>query len=76
MNDDIDVFLDNGSIGTTYLESLISTRINLESCPHLLAKLDKVIEAELDLALMGAEKAKSEILKAASKNKDNLKPIK
>lgn len=39
-----------------------------------LSKLHEVIMAELDLALLGAEKAKSEILKDNAKN--NVKPIK
>lgn len=71
MNEDVEVYMEDTG---AYVVSLIGTRINLETEPKLLAKLDKVIEAELDLALMGAEKAKSEILKAAAK--DNLRPIK
>lgn len=54
-----------------FLESLIKSRKHLTG--KLLSKLDGVIDAELDLALMGAEKAKSEILKAKG---NKLVPIK
>lgn len=70
MNEDITEFLADTS-GTSYIESLVKTRQHLPV--NLLVKLDKVIEAELDLALLGAEKAKNEILK---KSKDNIKPLK
>ncbi len=73
MTDDVDVYLDSSN-GGCYLESLINTRINLEDCPRLLKKLDELIEAEIDLAIMGAEKAKSEILKASKEA--TVRPIK
>lgn len=69
MTDDIEVFLDESGC---YLESLIKSRKHLLSSADLLSKLDAVINAELDLALLGSEKAKSEILKANAK--DN-KPV-
>ncbi len=70
MNEDIEMFLDESGC---YLESLIKSRKHLLPT-HLLNKLDLLIEAELDLAIMGAKKAKSEILK--TNPKDNLRPIK
>lgn len=73
MNEDIEVFFDK-SDGSSYIESLSKSRQYLKDSP-LLAKLDEVILLELELAKMGAEKAKSEILKAAAK--DNVvRPIK
>ncbi len=73
MNDDISMYLDK-SDPSSYIESLVRCRALLSNSPTLLAKLDEVVSEELDLALMGAKKAKSEILK---KSKDNiLKPIK
>lgn len=69
MNEDIIEYIDDSG---GYLESLIKSRKHVGD--KLLVKLDELIEAELDLAIMGAAKAKSEILK---KNKDNtLVPIK
>ena len=57
-----------------FLECLIKSRVHLKNCSKLSDKLDELIHAELDLAIMGAEKAKSEILK---KNKDDVvRPIK
>jgi len=50
-----------------YLESLIKSRRFLVDAPHLMKKLEEVIDLELDLA-------KSEILKMHPK--DNLRPIK
>ena len=72
MNEDVEVFFDK-SDGSSYLESLCKSREYLKDSP-LLAKLDEAIALELELAIMGAEKAKSEILKAAPK--DNIRPIK
>lgn len=84
MDNDIEVYFEGGAGGcVNYLESLIRSkhRLTIEKPVFLtgqenaiLLKLDEVILAELDLALLGAEKAKSEILKA---NKDNtVRPIK
>lgn len=71
MNEEtIDAFLEQTGC---FLESLIKSRKHLTG--KLLSKLDGVIDAELDLALMGAEKAKSEILKA-NKEGNKLVPIK
>lgn len=72
MSDEIDVYMDTASAGQSYVESLIACRVNLDEAPVLLKKLDEVIMAELELALLGTEKAKSEILK---KGKNNIKPI-
>ena len=55
-----------------FLQSLIECRSLLTGSP-LLEKLDEVIAVELELALMGAKKAKSAILK---EDKDNVRPIK
>ena len=73
MTDDVEVFFEPSESGCV-LESLIRSRVELVDCPELLSKLDEVIGAELDLALMGAEKAKSVILKANTENK--VRPIK
>lgn len=71
MSDDIEMYLANDSSG--YLESLIKSRQYLKDDVFLLERLNKVIEVELDLAMLGANKAKSEILK---KDKPNVRPIK
>ncbi len=71
MNDDTDVFFENST--ACYLESLIRCRQHVKDSVHLSSKLDEVINLELDLAVMGAEKAKSEILK---RTKDTVRPIK
>jgi hypothetical protein len=71
--DEIEMFFDS-SDSTSFLESLSKCRKLLADSASLACKLDAVIHAELDLALMGAEKAKSEILK---KDKENtVRPIK
>ena len=72
MNEDIDIYFDK-SDSTSFIESLGKTRQYLKDSV-LLKKLDLVLEAELDLALLGAEKAKSEILKLDKENK--VRPIK
>jgi hypothetical protein len=74
MNDDDDMIdLLVGSNGGCYIESLMRSRRHLIDSPKLLEALDTVIEAELELALMGADKARSEILKL---NKDNIVSLK
>jgi len=75
---EIDIYLDNTSDGTSYLESLIKSRKLLADAPHLLSKLEEVIDLELDLAIMGSNKAKKECLKSnkLAEVKDNLRPIK
>lgn len=81
MNEEIDVYLD--SSGGYYLESLIKSRKILLSDPTyikdtLIFKIEEVISLELDLAILGSEKAKREVLKNTklSEAKDNLRPIK
>lgn len=80
MNDDdeIEIYLNNTSEGTSYLESLIKSRRLLMDAPDLLRKLEEVIDLELDLAIMGSNKAKKECLKSnkLAEVKDNLRPIK
>lgn len=77
MENDIELFMDGGS-NVCYLESLVKAMERMSKmltfeAPEMV-KFRQVINAELDLALLGAEKAKSEILKA---NKDNtVRPIK
>jgi len=76
MNEEIEVYLpDTGS--SSYVESLTNALIKLHKVYNIESKLVKTTEAvllaELELALLGAEKARSEILKAT---KDNIKPIK
>lgn len=72
MNEDIEVFLDSPQSGS-YIESLARTRQYLKDTVVLASKLDEAILMELELAILGAEKAKSEILKAS---KDNVRPLK
>lgn len=78
-DDSIELYMDSVSDGSSYIESLIKSRIMLDTLkninPDMKAKLEVVIMAELDLALMGAEKAKSEILKKIVKD-NKLVPIK
>ena len=72
MNEDIEVYLDDSG---SYLEALIKSRKHLKESEALLQKLDQLITLELDLGVMAAEKAKSEILK--KQDKDNIvRPIK
>ena len=72
MNEDIEVYLDDSG---SYLEALIKSRKHLKESEALLQKLDQLISLELDLGVMAAEKAKSEILK--KQDKDNIvRPIK
>ena len=72
--DEDTIFFETDSSGG-YLGSLIISRQHLKDAPKLLAKLEAVIELELELALLGAEKAKSEVLKANAKN-NAVRPIK
>lgn len=73
MEDDITMFTaDSGC----YLESLVRCRQSLLAQGRgqpLLDVLDQVLHAELELALMAADKAKSEITKLS---KNNIKTIK
>ena len=57
-----------------YLAGLIKSLPLLKDEEELLNKLKVVIGLELDLAIMGAEKAKSELLKANATSK--VRPIK
>ncbi len=70
-SDEIEIYFDK-EYGGCFIESLSRSRQHLKNSP-LLVKLDEVLELEIELALMGAQKAKSEIIK---KQKDNLRPIK
>lgn len=67
MEDDVISFTSNGN----FLCDLIKSRQFISGTP-LLAKLDEVIAVEIELALIGANKAKSEV----SPVKDNLRSIK
>lgn len=71
-NDDIEIYFQKDESGC-FIESLSRSRQYLKNTP-LLAELDEVIKLEIELAVMGAQKAKSEIIKKTSK--DNLRPIK
>lgn len=71
-NDDIEIFFEKDD-GGCFIESIARSRRHLKDTP-LLAKLDELISHEIDLAILGAEKAKSEYIK--KNNKDNLRPIK
>ncbi len=69
--DESEIYFENSS---SYLADLIRVRECLTKSKGLLAKLDELLSEELDLALMGAKKAKSEILKDTKLNV--VKPIK
>ena len=75
-NDDIDVYMDMAA-GTSYIESLAKANIYLSklyNCQSpIMNKIGQLLIAEIELAILGAEKAKSEILKS-SENK--IRPIK
>lgn len=76
MNEEIDIYFDKDN-GACYLESLIRSRLPLikSGCDvKLVNKLDAVLDLELDLAILGAEKAKAEILKDGAK--ENIRKIK
>lgn len=62
-------FTDSGN----YLESLIRSRAHLGNAPKLAKMLDEAIEIELELAVIGAKKARGEVLKEQAK--DNVVPI-
>lgn len=69
MNEDIIEYIDTSG---GYLESLIKSRRHVGD--KLLSKLDNLISLEIDMAVMAAEKARSEILK---KNTESVvRPIK
>ena len=59
MSEETEVIFDTAC----YLESLVRMREPLKGT-KLLNKLDLVIDAELDIALIGADKAKSKLVKA------------
>jgi hypothetical protein len=73
MSDDMSVFVNEDS--GFYIESLIKSLCHLKKGDSLAVKLRTVIEEELDLALMAAQKAKSEILKKNAKEVSPLKPV-
>lgn len=77
VSDEMDIFFESDS-GSSYLESLIKSRILLNKvyAPNcsMCTKLEKLIDLELDLAIAGAEKATSELKKTTTK--DNVRPIK
>ncbi len=64
MDDDMAEFFTNSS---NYFESLVKCRALLADSPELSAKLDEVLSLEIDLAMAGAEKAMSEIIKDRAK---------
>lgn len=68
---DIELFmLESGCL----LEALIKSRRHLKES-HLLSKLDILIQIEIEVATLKAEKAKSECLKKQD-SKDKVRPIK
>ena len=71
MDETIETYIDQSG---TYLESLVRVWESLRKTDstELVTLAANVIKAELELGLMAAEKAKSEILKS---NKNNLKSI-
>jgi len=67
-NDDIEIFFDK-SDGSSYIESLIRSRVHLSHITEeidLIDKLNHLISLELDLSIIGAEKAMSEAKKATA----------
>ncbi len=78
MNEEsIEMYVDDSG---SYLESLVKSRIYLKDLSpskgsHLVAKMEELLLLEIDLAILGAEKAKSEILKKQS-SEDKVRPIK
>lgn len=73
MNDEMEIFFDK-SDGTSFIESLAKSRQWLKDNNELSSKLDNALNLELDLAILEAEKAKSNLLKNSKDNK--LVPIK
>ena len=73
MNDDIEVII-AGETGSS-LESLVKSRAILlgSNGNEFISSINEVISIEIELALLYAQKAKSELLKS---NKDNIKSIK
>ncbi len=59
----------------SFVPDLIRSRQYLKGS-SLLAALDEVIKVELELALMGALKAKSELAKKSAKENSPVRPIK
>jgi hypothetical protein len=72
--DDNTLFLESDS--GCFLESMMRSRRHIDSLPDMLAKLDVLIHLELDLAIAGAEKAKSELVKKNAKDASPVRPIK
>ena len=64
MEDDKAEFFTDSS---NYLESLVKCRALIKDSPTLATKLDDILSLELDLAMAGAEKAMSEIVKDRAK---------
>lgn len=77
MTDDIEMYFEGVGTAPCYIESLIRSRLHLNQLftfeSPMVIKLEEVILAELELALLSAEKAKSEILKDRAKNISPLK---
>jgi len=71
MSDDMSVFIDQDS--GSYIESLIKCLCHLKEGDPFISKIRTVIDAELDLSLLMAHKAKSDLLKS---NQTNLRPVK
>ncbi len=67
--EEIEVYTDSSG----YLESLVNAWTRIPEGHYLEKKFEEVILAELSLALLAAEKAKSEIIK---RTKNNIKEIK
>ncbi len=65
MNEEIEMFFEN-SAGPSYLESIIKTRRLLVDV-DLISKIDELIGLEIDLAIIGAKKALSEVKKESGK---------
>lgn len=69
MDDELDIFFESAG-AVNYLESIIRSQILLEQLPNadaLKSKLDYLIALEIDLAIVGAEKATGEVKKSVAK---------
>lgn len=77
IDEEVDVYFEK-SDGSYYLESLAKTAVYLSKLYKtdcsMLQSLGKLIEDEIELAIMGTAKAKSEALAAERKN--NVRTIK
>lgn len=68
MNDEYEDMQTFFTDSSNYLESLVRCRAHLKDAPKLAQMLDETLEVELELALIGAKKARSVVLKEQAKD--------